>query len=327
MNRPTVLLTGGTGLLGKQLLLQLVAKDYRVYAVKRTNSVIPIDSENISWIEIQSLEDDIFKQLPEKVDYVIHAAALVSYRKADKEKIFQINTKWTIKLAQLALNANVHKFIFISSISALGKTSASNFIDELTAKSEHDVLSNYGRSKRQAEERLCELSKKGLPIIIFNPSVIIGPAKRYQSSAQLFAYVSDQKPFYTKGLINYIDVRDVAAIISKSLENGIINERYILNTGSISYHDFFKTIANCLQVKAPTFGVPKFMVVLGAILENIVSKLRGNPATLTMETAKMAGNKNIYEAEKANLAFNYSYKTLEHSIEWTVSEMKKTGEL
>jgi hypothetical protein len=46
-----------------------------------------------------------------------------------------------------------------------------------------------------------------------------------------------------------------------------------------------------------------------------------------METAKMAGNKNIYEAEKANLAFNYSYKTLEHSIEWTVSEMKKTGEL
>jgi deoxyinosine 3'endonuclease (endonuclease V) len=82
-----------------------------------------------------------------------------------------------------------------------------------------------------------------------------------------------------------------------------------------------------MQVKSPTVGVAKFMVILGAVLENIVSRLSGKPATLTMETAKMAGNKYTYLAEKAKSAFNPSYRSLEQSIKWTVREMKKTGEL
>lgn len=327
MRQKTVLITGATGLLGKQILINLLAQDYKIYAVKRANSVIPINSKKIYWIEIKSIEDNLFEEISEKIDFVIHAGALVSYKKSDEEKIFQINTDWTAKIARDAREAGVDKFIFISSISALGKNSTDNFIDENTPKSDTEFLTNYGKSKRKAEELLWQYSEIGLPIIIFNPSVIIGPAKRYQSSAQLFAYVSDQKPFYTKGLINYIDVRDVAEIIVNSLENKIINEQFVLNNGSISYRNFFSTIAQQLNIKAPNIGVPKFMVIFGAIVENIISKISKKPATLTMETAKMAGNQNIYKAEKAKNTFNITYKSLEESVEWTVSEMQKSQQL
>lgn len=327
MKQKTVLTTGATGLLGKQILIKLLAQDYKIYAIKRANSVIPFNSEKIHWIEIKSTKANLFEQIPEKLDFVIHAGALVSYKKSDEERIFKINTDWTAKIARDAKEAGVKKFIFISSISALGKNTTDNFIDENTTKSDAEFLTNYGKSKQQAEELLWQLSEKGLPIIIFNPSVIIGPAKRYQSSAQLFAYVSDQKPFYTKGLINYIDVRDVAEIIVESLESSIVNEQFVLNNGSISYQDFFRTIAQQLNVKAPTVGVPKFLVILGAIIENITSKLSGKPATLTMEMAKMAGNQNIYRADKIKHSFNVTYKTLEESVEWTVKDMKKKGEL
>jgi nucleoside-diphosphate-sugar epimerase len=327
MKEKTVLLTGSTGLLGIQVLKQLISQDYKIYAVKRVSSIIPIISEKIEWIEIRSLDDNLFRLIPDKVDYIIHAGAMVSYKKSDKANINQINAEWTSKLATDALEAGTKKFIFISSISALGKSSPDNFIDENTPKSEDDFLSNYGESKRKAEEILWKLSNQGLPIIILNPSVIIGPAKRYQSSAQLFGYVSDQKPFYTRGLINYIDARDVAEIIVQSLENEISNEQFVLNAGSISYHTFFKTIADQLKVKAPTIGVPKFMVILGAVLENIWSNISGKPATLTMETAKMAGNKKIYNADKSNNIFKLSYKTLDEAIEWTINEMQKKGEL
>jgi nucleoside-diphosphate-sugar epimerase len=327
MIQKTVLLTGATGLLGKQILQQLVEQNYQIYALKRINSIIPSNSEKITWIEISSIHNNLFQLIPEKIDFVIHAGALVSYKKSDEEKIFLINTEWTSILAEHALNAGVKKFIFISSISALGKKSKDSFIDESTPRSNDDFLTNYGKSKRQAEETLWQLSEKGLPIVIFNPSVIIGPANRYQSSAQLFAYVSDQKPFYTKGLINYIDVRDVAESIVKSLELKIVNEQFVLNTGAVSYQYFFKAIANQLHVKAPAIGVPRFMVILGAILENISSKLSGKPATLTMETAKMAGNQSIYKAEKAKNIFKIDYKTLQESVEWTISEMQKSQEL
>jgi len=327
MRQKTVLITGATGLLGQQVLKSLLASDFKVYAVKRANSIIPIESKEVNWIEIDSTEDNLFRLIPDPIDYVIHAAALVSYKKSDQVKISQINTEWTYKLAENAKKAEVRKFIFVSSISALGKKSSDDFIDEMTPKSEDEFLTNYGKSKRQAEEALWQLSENGLPIIIFNPSVIIGPAKRYQSSAQLLAYVSDQKPFYTKGIINYIDVRDLAEIMVGSLEDEIYNEQFVLNSGSISYHDFFRSIAKQLNVKAPYIGVPKFMVIIGAVMENLISKLKGKPATLTLETAKMAGNKKIYNAEKAKKTFDVNYRTLEQTIEWTVNEMQKRGEL
>jgi nucleoside-diphosphate-sugar epimerase len=327
MKRKTVLVTGATGLLGKQILIQLLARDYTIYAVKRASSLIPLNNKKIQWIEIKSIKNNVLEQISNKIDFVIHAGAMVSYKKSDEEKIYKVNTNWTYHLAKDAKEAGVKKFIFISSISALGKNSANHKIDESTPKTENEFLTNYGKSKRKAEEYLWKLSKEGLPIIIFNPSVIIGPAKRYQSSAQLFAYVGDQKPFYTQGLINYIDVRDVAEIIIQSLEHKSINEQFILNAGSISYQEFFGKIAEKLKVKAPKIGVPKFLVILGAILENIFSKIINKPPTLTMETAKMAGNRTIYMADKANKTFNIRYKSFEESVEWTVSEMQKSGEL
>lgn len=327
MKQKTVLITGATGLVGNQILQHLLADNFKIYATKRADSIIPLQSEKINWVEINSIEGNLFKLISESIDFVVHAGGLVSYKKSDAAKIFQVNTEWTSKLANDALVAGVKKFIFISSIAALGKDSNNKFIDENTPKSEHEFLSNYGKSKRKAEEMLWNLSKEKLPILIFNPSVIIGPANRYQSSAQLLGYVSDQKPFYTKGLINYIDVRDVAKIVVQSLQNKINNKQFVLNAGSISYRDFFRAIAKQLKVKTPSIGVPKFMVVLGAVLENIISILSGKPATLTMETAKMAGNKKIYNAEKAKNTFNIRYRTLEESIEWTVNEMQKKGEL
>lgn len=327
MRQKSVLITGATGLLGKQILLELLAHDYTIYALKRADSTIPLKTEKIHWLELKSIQDNFFQQIPEQIDFVIHAGAMVSYKKSDKEKIFKINMDWTHNLATQAKKAGVKKFIFISSISALGKNSSNYKIDENTPKSEDEFLSNYGKSKRKAEAILWALSKEGLPIIILNPSVIIGPAKRYQSSTQLFGYVADQKPFYTSGIINYIDVRDVAEIVIQSLESNIYNEQFILNAGSISYQDFFGTIAEKLKVKAPKIGVPKFMVMFGAILENFLSKITGKPATLTMETAKMAGNKNMYLADKAENTFNIRHKALEESVEWTVLEMQKTGEL
>jgi len=327
MLQKTVLITGATGLLGKEVIVKLIAQGHRIYAVKRAHSIIPKFSTNIHWIEIKSNQDNLFRLISEKVDFVIHAGAMVSYKKSDKQKIFSINSDWTRKLATDALEAGVEKFIFISSISALGKESPDNFIDEHTPIAKDEFLTNYGKSKRQAEEVLWKLSMNGLPIVILNPSVIIGPARRYQSSAKLFAYVGDGKPFYTRGLINYIDVRDVSETIVKSLDPRIVNEQFVLNAGSICYRDFFRRIAEQLNVKAPKIGVPKFMVILGAVIENVISKINGKPATLTMETAKMAGNQNIYIAQKAKRAFDMEYKTLEESIEWTVSEMQKSREL
>lgn len=329
MPAQTVLLTGASGLLGSHLLGRLMDEGYRVIAVKRDSSKVDHlpESENLKWITFDSFKDNLFEIAAEPVHIVIHAAALVSYHQRDQSLLFETNTEWTVNLAKVALTHQVKQFIFISSISALGKHSADQIIKENTPHDEKDFYSNYGKSKYQAEKNLRELSKKGLPIIIFNPSVILGPANLDRSSAKLFQYVADQKPFYTKGLINYVDVRDVADSILYAINHAIINEQFILNAGSISYQQFFEKIAQLLNVRPPSLNIPKGFVIAGALMENIWSKISGKMPTLTVETAKMAGSNYYYDHSKHKNAFQFQYRSLQNSLQWTINEMQKSNKI
>ena len=327
MIRKSVLITGTTGLLGQQLLQKLINEDFKVFATKRKNSTSLFHSSKVNWVCIDSFSENLFLNISECIDIVIHAAALVSYQKSDRECIFSVNTDWTKKLASDALNAGVSQFIFISSIAALGKKTHDKIINESTPFSAKHFITNYGKSKRSAEKALWEMSKQGLPIVIFNPSVIIGPAKKYQSSTQLFGYVRDKKPFYTAGIINYVDARDVSELVFMSIQNQIANEQFILSGGSTTYLNFFRLIAFRVNQNAPFIKVPKFMLHLGAFMENIYSTLNRKPPTLTTETARMAGNILIYDSKKAQKEFNYSFRDLSDSVKWTVEKMQKNGDL
>ncbi|WMN08014.1 NAD-dependent epimerase/dehydratase family protein [Marivirga arenosa] len=327
MPKKSVLLTGATGLLGTQILRKLILQGHKVFAVKRAGSNSNINSELVTWISYDSYSQNLFDKVSQKIDIVIHAAALVSYLQKDKEKIFSVNQDWTLKIANDALLAKVDQFIFISSVSALGKNGVNNIVKEDTNFSEQSFITNYGKSKREAELKLKEMSEYGLPLLILNPSVIIGPANKYQSSAQLFGYISDNKPFFTKGIINYVDARDVAEIILNCVDNEIVNQQYVVSASYISYEKFFNAIAKELKKRPPFIPVPKSLVVFGAIIENLLSKIRSKPPTLSLETAKMAGSSIIYDSSKLKRELNFSFRELHDSIEWTAAEMQKNGEL
>src|SRR5690606_19404096 len=99
--------------------------------------------------------------------------------------------------------------------------------------------SNYAESKYNAELEVWRGISEGLSAVIVNPTIVLGLGNWAESSTRLFRYVYEEKPFYTAGSANFVDVRDVVEMMLKLTFSDIEGERFILNGGQMEYKDFF----------------------------------------------------------------------------------------
>jgi nucleoside-diphosphate-sugar epimerase len=85
-----------------------------------------------------------------------------------------LNYHATLELAERARAAGARRFVFMSSISAMGFWSG-----RATAESRCRPVSAYGWAKLQAEERLKELARPGFDVVVLRPPTVYGPGERY----------------------------------------------------------------------------------------------------------------------------------------------------
>lgn len=146
-----VALTGASGFLGKALLSALLQNGYRVRALQHSTPLLP--HENLHIVSGTIDNHKSCTDLLEGADTVIHAAGLVAAK--HRSDFQRINTDATIKLAELAQEQQVNRFLFISS---------------LAARAPH--LSAYAKSKHDAEQALKRMPKLAWDIV--RPPAIYG---------------------------------------------------------------------------------------------------------------------------------------------------------
>src|SRR5438105_2821062 len=120
-----ILVTGGTGLVGSQLLFDLAKAGHRVRALKRATSSLKIPrllfsgSENllqqIEWMDGDVTDLFSLEEALAGVDQLYHCAALVSFHPSDYRQMMKINIEGTANLVNLALAMNIEKFCHVSS--------------------------------------------------------------------------------------------------------------------------------------------------------------------------------------------------------------------
>jgi dihydroflavonol-4-reductase len=159
--------------------------------------------------------------------------------------------------------------------------------------------------------------EEGMSTLIVNPSVILAPADWTKSSAQLFRYVWQEKPYFTDAYLNYVDVRDVASITYRLLEEtSLSGERFIVNAGKISFHDFFRAIAKRFGKKPPHRRLGPRLLDLAARVEVLRTWFTGSEPLLTRETARLAGTDFLYKNEKIKTALSVEFQPIDVSLDW-----------
>lgn len=320
-----ILITGITGLVGSFAARRFLAEGFNVVGLKRANSDLSLvqDVESqIVWFEGDILDILILEKAIENVNYVVHAAAIVSFAPKDRLRMFKTNVEGTINVVNLCLEKKIKKLCFVSSVAALGRKIPNEIllnqvlkIDEKATWEDNPLNSNYAKTKYLAEMEVWRGQSEGLKSVIVNPSIILGEANWNKSSTQLLKFVYDEHKFYPAGNLNYVDVEDVVTCIYQLVISDISDERFILSAGKISYKDFFEKVALRFKKKAPSTLLGKTLTGVFWRLEAFRSFFTGNAPLITKETALSSSHSFDYQNEKIKTALHFSFKNLDESLD------------
>lgn len=317
-----ILVTGASGFLGLQLLQELLSREEPVRAIY--NHTPPqLHHPLIQWEKADLLDifavEDIFRD----ITHVYHCAAIVSFDSSHKEQLIQNNINVTAHIVNQALEQNITKMIYVSSIAAMGRSHTDRFINEDTFWSESKENSTYSKSKYYAEMEVWRGISEGLNAAIVNPAIILGEGDYSKGSAQLLSNVAKEFPYYTEGINGWVDVKDVVKAMVLLMDSELSEERYILSTGNYSYREVFTIMAEKLSVKPPFRHATPLLAAIVWRLDYLRSRLTGKNPLITRESARTAQSRSYYDNAKFLQAFpSFSYTPLGQTIERMVRDFR-----
>jgi nucleoside-diphosphate-sugar epimerase len=174
------LVTGSTGFVGQHLVKKLLIDERRqVKCLARKNSNISILKEIGAEIVFGDVTDrESLKNAIADVDVVYHTAGHIENGfRQPYDKLYQINVEGTHNLLEASSKQNVKKFVYFSSMAAVGVRTVEELVnEEITCQPD----TQYGKSKFEAETVVAKYYQEiGLPAIIIRPPMIYGAAEKH----------------------------------------------------------------------------------------------------------------------------------------------------
>lgn len=331
-----IFVTGGSGLVGGHLLIQLLKQNQSVRALKRNNSKFDefklicayyqVDFEEtmsrINWVTGDLLDEASLYTALQGVTTIYHCAAIVSFGSSSPEVLRQTNIEGTRNLTKAALAHHISCFAFVSSIGALGQSENGSIITEDTPWSAKNTSSVYSNSKYAAEQEVWKASDEGLPVVIVNPGIILGAGDFSKGSLQLFAQVKKGMPFYTCQKSGYVDVRDVCRALITLVHQGITNQRFVLVSENLSNQALFTLIAQALGKNPPFILVGPKGLLFAKKIDALLSRIIRKPPTLTPEIVSSALKQESYSSNKICSTIGFEFTPIKETISSAIKTAK-----
>jgi nucleoside-diphosphate-sugar epimerase len=302
LNTSRILVTGGTGFLGAYIIKELVRQGFYVRAIRRNNKLpffIPAGIlDQVEWIEGDILDIISLQEAMDGIDGVIHSAGKVSFVNGERISMYATNIQGTANMVNTSLELGIKKFIYISSVAAIGRTKNGELIDEGNQWAEFKPATHYAASKYHAEMEVWRAMAEGLDAVIVNPSTVLGYGDWNMTSCAIFKSVYNEFPWYTNGINGFVDVDDIARSSVLLLQSDISSERFLLSSDNWSFHRLFNAIADGFSKKHPWREATPFLGGLAWRLEKLKSWITGRPTILTRETAKIAHSSTRFDNSK-----------------------------
>ena len=322
-----ILVTGASGLLGAEVVKQLLEQGCEVTALIH-QTPIGISHPNLITRHCDILDTSCLEEVMTGISHVYHCAACVSFEPGDKNKLYKINVEGTENLVNTCLDANIKKLVHVSSVSALGRIRNGEMVNEKMNWSEETGNSAYGKSKYLGELQVWRGKGEGLDTVIVNPSIILGGNNWDSGSSAIFKSIYREFKWYTEGTSGFVDVRDVAKAMILLMNSPISGERFIISAENLSYKEVFYQIANCFGKKPPPRKVSRTLAGIVWRVEALQSFITGKKKLLTKETALTAQATVRYDNSKIlNALPEFHFTDITETIAFTCKTLKENYHL
>lgn len=327
-----VLVTGGTGFLGAQIILQLLQKDYNVITTLRSisskNKVIDTlksngitTFDNLAFVEADLSKDDNWDEAMKGCDYVLSVASPVFFTiPKDENEVIRPAVDGIVRVLKAARNASVKRVVMTSNFGAVGfsNKNPNTYTTEADWTDPNEKgLSAYEKSKLLAELAAWDFIKKeggNLEFVTINPVAIWGPSlsAHISGSFGILEHLLDGSMKAIPNIpLNVVDVRDVANLHIRAMTNPNANgERFIASAdGQISMPEIASLLKNKktdVAKKVSTKTLPNWVIYLGAPFSKQAKEaallLRINRNVSNSKAKKILGWKPIATNEEVIIA-------------------------
>ena len=321
--------TGASGFIGANIIHELVARGHSVKALLRPKA----DLRGLRGAEFERVEGDVsdrekLKSAMRGCDWCFHVAASYHLWLRDYRPMYAANVEGTRNVIEAAASAGCSRIVYTSTVGCIGYPTAVDGkivpSDENTPVSEAQMSNHYKRSKWQAEQAAIELARRGLPVVIVNPTAPVGPrdVKPTPTGQVIVDFLNRAMPAYLDTGLNWVHVRDVAVGHILAAKEGRIGERYILGNaqGNWTMREAFAVLQEITGVPAPKMRVPYFVALMAAHANEMISKITRKHPKAPLAGVRMAKYKMFFNPAKTinelELPQTPPKQALADAVEW-----------
>jgi dihydroflavonol-4-reductase len=299
---PDSLVTGATGFVGANVVRELLRDGATVRVLARRSS----DRRAITGLPVEVVEGDLtdrrsIDRAVAGVGVVHHVAADYRLWARDPRELYRANVDGTRAVLDAAGQAGVRRIVYTSTVGALGipKDGAPGTEDTPVALS--DMVGPYKASKFLAEQAALGLARRGLPVVIVNPSAPVGPwdVKPTPTGQMVVDFLAGRMFATLDTGLNLVHVRDVARGHLLAAARGRVGEKYILGHRNVSLVEIGRLLAELTGSRAPWLRVPYALAWCGAACMEAAARVSGRPPKVPLAAVRMARKKMYFSADKA----------------------------
>ena len=313
------LVTGATGFVGWHVARLLTGRGNPVRALVRGGKRVR-DLE-VEYAAGDLRDADSVARAARGCGAVFHVAADYRLWARDADEMRRSNVEGTRNVLAAAENAGAERVVYTSTVGCIGIPPGGEG-DEETPVALRDMAGAYKRSKFEAEMVALEFARKGLPVVIVNPTAPVGEgdAKPTPTGRIVLDFLLGKMPAFIDTGLNLADVRDVAAGHLLAFDRGKTGERYILGGANMTLENILAELARISGRQAPRLRIPYSAAYVAGLLSTAWANVTGREPRAPIDAVRMARKKMYVSCDKARREIGYSPspvgEALRRAVEW-----------
>ena len=327
-----VFVSGATGFLGGQLALRLAEAGHEVHALCRSKEKAEaIRHQHIKVFYGDLLDIDSLRTGMESCEQVYHLGAVAGVWLRRNQRYREVNVNGTRHILDLAMVLGIRKVVVTSTAGVFGP-SAGSTLNETSVRSV-GLFTEYERSKASMEQLVKTFVRRGLHVVIVNPSRVYGPGvlARNNATNKLIGWYLRGRwrivPGDGKTIGNYAFVDDVINGHIRAMEKGRSGEQYILGGVNLTARGLLDALAEVIGKKRWLVGVPFPMLRCMGLCFLSIAKLTGGVPLFTPDWIEKYAHDSALSCVKAEAELDYRITSLSEAlqltIEWLLQESVK----
>ncbi|NES70103.1 MAG: NAD-dependent epimerase/dehydratase family protein [Okeania sp. SIO2D1] len=323
------LVTGGLGFIGHHVVNLLRGRGDEVRILDLATPEKPV--EGIEYITGSILDQTLVKRSMCGVDIVFHLAAKAGLWSANKKDFITVNQLGTREVMKAALEGGVSRVVHTSTESILKsyrRRSEANLVNESVKLTLEDMPGPYCQSKFLAEQEAFAAAAQGLPVVIVNPTVPIGPGdiNLTPPSRMILGFLNGKYPAFLESTLNLVDARDVAMGHLLAGQKGKVGERYILGNTNLPLGELLAILEELTNLPMPRRTIPYWLalavsIVQEAIADNFTHKRPSAPLT----GVRLARSPMLFDNTKAQQELGLNFRPIRESLRDAIAWYTKQG--